>query len=274
MQAKILSVYDEGAFENTPLIGAKGLSVLIDVDGQRTLFDTGLRGRYLMHNMDALRIDPESIDRVVLSHGHKDHTGGLNGLLAEREQPLPIYAHPGCWSRRRSDWHGLNIIDASAPKIPDDLLPKAKIIDVDDWTQLSDNLWISAPVPGSARGFKVKDESGWKQDRADDEVVLVLCTKSGPVVVCGCCHAGVAAVLDMVKGRFGRSAYALIGGTHLLKLKKEAVAPTAAAIVSHNVQKLYLNHCTGVDGIMHLRGQLSLNAVDDFYVGDSAEFEV
>ena len=87
-KARILNVYDEGALEHTPLIGGHGQGFIIDVDGKRILFDTGLRGRYLLHNMKVLGIEPDSIDMVVLSHGHRDHTGGLVSLLEERSETL------------------------------------------------------------------------------------------------------------------------------------------------------------------------------------------
>ena len=54
MNAKITCVYDEGSLPKTNLIGAKGFSVMVESEGKRLLFDTGLRGRYLMHNMGVL----------------------------------------------------------------------------------------------------------------------------------------------------------------------------------------------------------------------------
>ena len=72
-KAKVLSVYDEGALEDTPFIGATGFSVLVEVDGQRTLFDTGMRGRYLIHNLDYLDVKPDMIDRVVISQIGRAH---------------------------------------------------------------------------------------------------------------------------------------------------------------------------------------------------------
>ena len=90
MKAKVTCVYDEGAVVGTPLIGARGISVLVDVDGERTLFDTGMRGRYLMHNLDNLEIDVNTIDRVVISHAHTAHVGGLETFLEGRERSVDV----------------------------------------------------------------------------------------------------------------------------------------------------------------------------------------
>ena len=73
MKASVRCVYNEGSQPGTPYIGAKGFSLLIEVDGERTLFGTGLRGRYLIHNTDHLEIDADSIDRIVISQIGRAH---------------------------------------------------------------------------------------------------------------------------------------------------------------------------------------------------------
>ncbi len=80
-----------------------GLAFLIKTEGSHVLFDTGQSGTVLLHNMAELRIDPREIQTLALSHGHKDHTGGLEALL-EQSPGLPLHAHPalfqGCFARR------------------------------------------------------------------------------------------------------------------------------------------------------------------------------
>ena len=72
-EAKITVLYDEGAMEGTTYIGAVGFSLLIDVDGERTMFGTGRRERYLADNLYTAEIEADSIDRVVVSHQHVDY---------------------------------------------------------------------------------------------------------------------------------------------------------------------------------------------------------
>ena len=96
-EAKVSVLYDEGAVEGTTYIGGKGLSMLIDVDGERTLFGTGLRPRYLSNNLYVADVDPDSITRVVISHGHADHWAGITGLLRQRESPVKVYATADAW---------------------------------------------------------------------------------------------------------------------------------------------------------------------------------
>jgi 7,8-dihydropterin-6-yl-methyl-4-(beta-D-ribofuranosyl)aminobenzene 5'-phosphate synthase len=74
------------------LLAEHGLSMLIEADDRRILFDTG-QGKVLRANADALGISLSPLDAVVLSHGHYDHTGGLAGLLRE-VSPAAIFLHP------------------------------------------------------------------------------------------------------------------------------------------------------------------------------------
>jgi len=59
-----------------------GLSILVEADRMRILVDTGL-GFSVIHNTQLMGIDLTTIDRIVLSHGHADHTGGLREVLSD-----------------------------------------------------------------------------------------------------------------------------------------------------------------------------------------------
>jgi len=55
-----------------------------------------------MENMRRLELDPGDIETIVLSHGHFDHTTGMDGLIrALGRTSLPVLIHPEFWSRRR-----------------------------------------------------------------------------------------------------------------------------------------------------------------------------
>jgi 7,8-dihydropterin-6-yl-methyl-4-(beta-D-ribofuranosyl)aminobenzene 5'-phosphate synthase len=79
-QLKITIIYDNTALDKR-LIADWGFSCLIETDGRIILFDTGAKGRILLDNMNKLEIDPATIDEVLISHDHWDHTGGLPDFL-------------------------------------------------------------------------------------------------------------------------------------------------------------------------------------------------
>ena len=76
-----------------------GLSVLVETEKTAVLLDAG-EAISAAHNVDALRIDLNRIDRTVLSHGHHDHTGGLRQLLQEMRKEVEIIAHPDIWQAK------------------------------------------------------------------------------------------------------------------------------------------------------------------------------
>lgn len=88
------------------LIAEHGLSLLLTVTrGQQThqfLFDTGVSPDGMIENMDRLQIDARDVEAIVCSHGHFDHTTGLDGLIRRTGQTrMPVLIHPDFWNRRR-----------------------------------------------------------------------------------------------------------------------------------------------------------------------------
>jgi 7,8-dihydropterin-6-yl-methyl-4-(beta-D-ribofuranosyl)aminobenzene 5'-phosphate synthase len=69
----------------------------------RILFDAGVTPDGLVENMRRLELSPRDIDIIVLSHGHWDHTTGMDGLVSELggQAQVPVLIHPDFWSRRR-----------------------------------------------------------------------------------------------------------------------------------------------------------------------------
>jgi len=275
MNAKVLSVYEEGSIVGTRLIGAKGFSLLVDVDGERTLFDTGRKGNYLIHNLSLLGIEFESIDRIVLSHGHREHTGGLNDFLEERETPVKIYSTKGAWESKADSIKGIRVKNTGAFEILEKNKEKVTLETVDGMTELSENLFIM-PLPlGSSNGRHMKHEDGvWKDDDFSDEIALVLRTSKGPVLMTGCAHCGLIPALHAVADATGKNAMAVVGGVHTVKKKKAEIEALALEVSSEKViPKLHLAHCTTPDSKTHLRVKLGLDGVKEFYVGTELIFE-
>src|SRR5215471_18409849 len=96
----------EGGDAPDPLLAEHGFSVLVTVakngSAHHLLFDTGTSPDGLVENMRRLDIDPTSIEAIVCSHGHFDHTTGLDGLIRTIGRVnMPVLLHPHFWRRRR-----------------------------------------------------------------------------------------------------------------------------------------------------------------------------
>lgn len=247
MEAKVISVYDEGAIEDTPYIGAKGFSVLVEVDGQRTLFDTGMRGRYLLHNMDFLDIKPDTIDRVVISHNHRPNMGGLAKLIESRTEPLDIYVNGQFQSIKRM---------FGRPLFGEEIAPKANIHVMEGNTKFSEHLTALGPFGPT------------------EEYSLVLDSLDGPVVITSCYHSGVRQVLTEVSSVYGKNPCHLIGGLHITRANQKAVDPSAEVIREFGSPHMTMGHCADNGAKTYLRVRFTLRGVDDFYVGTKVELKV
>jgi metal-dependent hydrolase (beta-lactamase superfamily II) len=143
---------------------------------------------------------------------------------------------------------------AGMPKMPSEVSSKMIPMTVNEWTKLSDSLFVTGPAGG--------------------EISLVMITNSGPVLICGCCHSGIMNVISSVKEMTGRKVTAAVGGMHLTGTKRKEVHELAEALKENGPPMLYLSHCTGVAQRTYLREKLGLNAVKEFYAGTEIRFDV
>jgi 7,8-dihydropterin-6-yl-methyl-4-(beta-D-ribofuranosyl)aminobenzene 5'-phosphate synthase len=86
----IVTLYD-GYEHDSKLRTGFGFSCLVKIGGKSILFDTGSDSQTLLYNMQQLKIKPEEVEIVVLSHSHGDHTGGLRGFLKANGHKAKVY---------------------------------------------------------------------------------------------------------------------------------------------------------------------------------------
>jgi len=77
---KVTIIYDNTS-ARPDLQADWGFSAFVEIKGRRILFDTGADGDILLSNMEKLKINPQDIEDVFISHLHWDHTGGLSSFL-------------------------------------------------------------------------------------------------------------------------------------------------------------------------------------------------
>ncbi|MGM0510898.1 MAG: MBL fold metallo-hydrolase [Thermoplasmatota archaeon] len=167
-------VYDNEAKEGFRT--SWGFSVYIDNEDEIVLFDTGATGRILTYNMEKMGLDAEDIDKIVLSHEHSDHTGGLFSVL---DGSMKVYV-PTSFSGRFK-----NQIDATA-----------ELVEVDGSVKVS-------------KGIRSTGE--FKTDIP--EHALILDTDEGYVLLTGCAHPGLGNMMDKAEELSG-DLYGVIGGFH------------------------------------------------------------
>lgn len=244
MSVKITCVYDEGSQPYTSLIGAKGTSMIVEKDGKRVLFNTGLRDRYLHHNMECLNIDPESIDAVVISQSNPCASGALNGLLKYRESSIDVYCPEGLYGDKSFIKRSTSLTESSREKVV--------FHDIGTWQDVFDGITMTPYI---------YDDKGY------GETFLVVSQGLKAAILSGRCSCGPAKVIGEVEQHADMKIKAFLGPV-LLEKKKKPVAAAYAQSLSQ-IPDLYINHCVGKDGMVNLRVNLGMDNVKDFYVGDT-----
>lgn len=259
---RLTIVCDNSVGKPLPLLGEHGFACLIDCRAGRILFDSG-RGETLLPNLKVLGVDPASIEAIVLSHGHDDHTGGLLPLL-KTIGPRPVYAHPGIFTERyhqRTDERRAIGMKATRAELEN---AGARLRLLEEFTELGHGLWFSGPIPRRSRfesgdpALVCLDEQGGNfADPLEDDAALALETPKGLVVVLGCAHAGVINTVEHLRGRLGQPAvHVIIGGTHLGPSSTEQFEATVNYLQKLGRTRLCACHCTGLQQTASLQGRL------------------
>ena len=275
---KLTSLVDNAVLHHTPFWGEHGLSVLVDTPEGRVLFDTGASGTVLLHNLEAAEVDPESIRALALSHGHRDHTGGLAAFL-ERRPGLPIYAHPDVLRERFSRREGeMRAIGMTIP--PEDLRRRADLRLSPEPQEILPGVWTTGEVThrtepeGRSPHHFVRSEAGWEPDPYRDDMSLVLETRWGLALLCGCCHAGLLNTLAHVERVFGRPVVAVFGGTHLISADADHLERVRQRLQGLPLQRVSPSHCTGETAFHFLWQALGPEMVRPFPAGAQVDLEV
>ncbi|MEI6305326.1 MAG: MBL fold metallo-hydrolase [Deltaproteobacteria bacterium] len=243
-------------------LGEHGFSALIEpAEGEPILFDTG-QGATLLHNARRMNKDLSLVRKVVISHGHYDHAGGLKPLLKECGRKT-VYGHHGIFAPRYRVKDTGEHLAIGMPYDRTSLENEGASFDLsDEFRQIAPNVFLTGHVPRTIE-FEVGDRglycdcNGQEVDNTPDDQSLVLDTEKGLAVILGCCHAGLVNTVEHVAIQTGRrDVYAVIGGTHLGFCDNNQLDFTIAAIRGMGIKKIAAAHCTGFSASSRMSQEL------------------
>ena len=238
-----------------------GFSALVMVrsgnSSSTLLFDTGASPDALAVNAGRLGVDVGALQGVVLSHGHFDHAGGLDGLARLRGRSgLPLTAHPAIWTRRRLELPGGQAVEL--PTLSRSALEHEgfEVIERRQPSLLVGGILITGEVDrvteferGMPPAHQAWDGHAWQHDPVviDDQALVVNVRGRGLVVITGCAHAGVVNIVRHAMRLTGVSRLlAVIGGFHLSGPYFEPIIKqTVTALADLAPDLIAPGHCTG-----------------------------
>jgi 7,8-dihydropterin-6-yl-methyl-4-(beta-D-ribofuranosyl)aminobenzene 5'-phosphate synthase len=206
----ITVVHDNNSYKQG-LETAWGFSAFITGTEKTILFDTGGDGSILLGNMEKLAVEPNSIDIIVLSHIHGDHTGGLNGFL-ERNRDVTVYL-PKSFPKKFKD----NVLSFGA-----------KIVEVEQSLKVCENVYSTGEL-----GRLIKEQS------------LIIQTDKGLIVITGCAHPGIVKIVNAAKNLLEDNILLVMGGFHLEWTTKGKIEKIISVFEKLGVRYVGPAHCSG-----------------------------
>lgn len=255
-----------------------GISLLVRITRDRksttVLFDVGLTGSVLLHNLAALRESPLEIDHVVISHGHPDHYGGIYDVLGLMERHVPVITHEDAFLPRfamMGDGRASGYYNA-ALNIEDIDRNGGRVVMTRDPVELGWGVRTSGEIPratpyegtpepagrGAAGLYQVQRDGRFAVDQVIDEQALIIDVRDrGLVVLTGCGHAGAVNTARWASSLYDgkRPIAALIGGCHLgfPTTPTENIDKTVVALQELEVGCVVPMHCSGVGAVVAFR---------------------
>ena len=242
--------------------GEHGFSAFIETDKGNYLFDTG-SGRSIVPNSLTLNKDLKSIRKIILSHGHYDHTGGLSEVLKLKGK-VDAHAHPHVFldrfavlkeeGREIKRFIGIHYKRSYLESLG------ANFVFNTDFTEVEKGLFLTGEVPRQTN-FEKPDprlftemDGAMTHDLFLDDQSLILDTDKGIVLILGCAHSGMVNIIHHVINKMRREKFhAILGGTHLDFLTPEQLEESIKSLKRMEIGNIGVSHCTGMKAAFRLQ---------------------
>lgn len=229
-----------------------GLSLFIEADGKKILFDTGQSGLFI-NNAKSLEVDLNALDYVVLSHGHYDHSGGFEKLVQNFPATYQLIIRSGFFNKKykllEDGSYSFNGNSFEEMFLKQNNIKTQSIHQ--DITYLTENIMVFTNfIQGEKyaninQTMFIKKDNQYALDFFTDEIVMGLNTPNGLVLLVGCAHVGIVNILKTINQRTRLHIYALIGGTHLVGEDRKKIDRFIQYLDDKNINMVGVSHCTG-----------------------------
>lgn len=273
---KIITLVDNRS-ESESLETEHGLSLYIQTsDNQKILYDTG-KSDLFMRNAEKLGIDLSKIDRVVISHGHYDHIGGLLYFF-KINKSAKIYLNATIFDYEyfsvKEGIKKMNGFSSELSEYSERFILLNKNIRFEKICFITD-IYHTYNLPKGNKILYRQNDGIEELDDFSHELILVIDTEQGLCVFTGCGHNGVLNIISTVQKVIPeKQIVCLYGGFHLIDSNDSVRTESQEELkqIAHELTNLlptaqfYTGHCTGSSAFDILKGEMG-NKLEGFYVG-------
>lgn len=243
------TVYRQG------VLAEHGLSLYIEENEKRYLFDTGQSGVFLK-NAEKLHIDIANLDGIVLSHGHYDHCGGFPDYAKKYELPK-IYVREEAFAKK---YHKAKETCREIGISWNRELAGDHLVFTKELEEIDKDIFVLGKIPlknefeSVAEGMFVEEKEEKVLDTMTDEQMLIIRNEAGLNIFLGCSHVGVINALSYVEETFpGEHIHLLFAGMHLSQVADKRLQKTMEEIEKRNIDVIIPVHCTGIMAITAMK---------------------
>ena len=239
------------------VVAEHGLSMLIEVEDNLLLFDTGASNLFV-ENAVALRKCIKEVDYLILSHGHSDHTGGLKTFLDINKKAKIICKSSILIPKYRGTReNGICNIDE---KELDRFIFIDELAEVVKGVYAFPNIEIKNYNDTHFSNFELMTKNGRIPDSFNDELAVVIENEDKISILSACSHRGITNIINAVRGYFPSHKFNyLVGGFHLVDSSYEDVILISDFLRNDMPEHIGVCHCTGLDGYAVFRNEFKEN---------------
>lgn len=244
---------------------AHGLSIYIETNKHRILFDAGPDGALLLSNAEKLGIDLSKVDTAILSHGHYDHSGGLAAFM-ETNNSATLYMHElaatrGHYATELVGWRKIGIDEKILLDHSDRIVLTGDRMEIDDELLLFSDIQSHDFVPGSNDSLYEECCGEYTKDAFKHEQSLIIRQGDGYQLIAGCAHRGIVNIIRRAVDTCGKAPENVFSGFHLTNpglrqdQPEDFVRLVGSALALYPCS-YYTGHCTGANPYRILKEML------------------
>lgn len=246
----ILTTLIENLVYKKNLYAEHGLSFLIETRNNKILFDTGQSSKFY-HNALQLEKKIEEVDYLIISHGHYDHTGGIETFL-EVNKTAKIYIKPSALLKKYSKGRFIGM--------PEQLnIPKERLVTVEENIELYKNIFIIPniknyfSIDSHKENFTYQVDNIHYNDNFDDELFIAIRIDNKLTILSSCSHNGITNITETAKEYLKSPIDRVIGGFHTIGDNNSSIKHIIDYMNRNEIGKIGVCHCTGIENYNRIK---------------------